>query len=280
MQEPEGGTQQGLSAWCQRQMNKLMSGCFPSMSIPGIEIHRAFDEYGPIRVFEDGPVRFLAFSEDSQQSALNCAYPSHLVFHYTQAMLLSLLYLPAPKYVTMLGLGAGSLIHALQAYDSQINITAVELRETVRDIAQQFFALPDHPMVTISIEDAYDFITQGAFVSDIIFTDIYSDEGMNERQLSLPFLEAAYARLSAQGILVFNLWDQGKGSHPLAKQRLEEVFDGPVLACPVEDGNLIVYAFKGGIPQTNPRYLQTCVKRLGKKLVFPVSERLQRMKTL
>lgn len=262
----------------------LLSLAFPdyikTMSLPGIEIHRLYDEYGPIRVFEDGTLRYLAFSEDSQQSAVDLADPGKLVFHYIQAMLLCLLYLPTPQRVTLLGLGAGSLVQGFRKYDAQLAIDVVELRQQVKDIATEYFALPEDPLLNISIDDAYAYMAESCFPSDIILTDIYSDDGMNEMQLSIPFLEHCFLNLSATGILVFNLWDQGKGTHPRAKQALGEVFDGNVLACPVEDGNLIVFAFKGGLPQINARHLQPLAKRLSKKLGFPVSERLQAMKRL
>jgi spermidine synthase len=262
----------------------LLSLAFPeyvtAMSLPGIEIHRVYDEYGPIRVFEDGPLRYLAFSEDSQQSALNLNDPGTPVFHYIQAMLLSLLYEPSPKHVTLLGLGGGSLVHSLRRYDPALEIAVVELRQQVHSVARHYFALPDDSLVQVHIDDANLYMQQNRQISDLILTDIYSDDGMNEIQLSIPFLEHCFRSLSDSGILVFNLWDQGKGTHPRAKQALGEVFDGNLLACPVEDGNLIVFAFKGGLPQINHRHLQPQVKRLSKKLAFPVSERLQAMKAL
>lgn len=262
----------------------LLSLAFPdymkAMSLPGIEIHRVYDEYGPIRVFEEGNFRYLAFSEDSQQSAVDLSEPGKLVFHYIQAMLLCLLYVPAPKRVTLLGLGAGSLVQGFRNYDAQLEIEVVELRPQVQTIASAYFALPDDPLIHITIADAFAYMEETRVYSDLILTDIYSDDGMNEIQLSSAFLENCFRSLSASGILVLNLWDQGKGTHPQAKQALGEVFDDNVLACPVEDGNLIVFAFKGGLPQINARHLQPLARRLSKKLAFPVSERLLAMKNL
>ena len=267
---------------------QLLSRIFPElithMSLPGIEIHRCYDEYGPIRVFEDGTHRYLAFSEDSQQSAIDLADPSRPVFHYIQAMLLSLLYVPSPRKVTLLGLGGGSLVQTLRKYDSQMEMTVVELRQQVHAVARNYFELPEDPLIQIHIGDADDYIaslsSKTQKPSDLIFIDIYSDEGMNDIQLSLPFLEHCFHHLSASGMLILNLWDQGKGSHPKAKQALSEVFEGNALACPVEDGNLIVFAFKGGMPLINQRHLQPFAKRLSKKLVFPVYERLQAIRPL
>lgn len=266
----------------------LFSRLFPElakhMSLPGIEIHRCYDEYGPIRVFEEGSHRYLAFSEDSQQSAIDLSDPAKPVFHYIQAMLLSLMYLPSPRKVTLLGLGGGSLVQALRKYDMQLEMEVVELRQQVHSVAQHYFALPEDPLIHIHFDDAASYMAKhlktDQTLSDLILIDIYSDDGMNEIQLSAPFLEHCYRQLSDDGILVFNLWDQGKGTHPGAKQALGELFDDHVLACPVEDGNLIVFAFKNGMPEINQRHLQPLAKRLRKKLEFPVSERLRAIKLL
>src|SRR5690606_27365554 len=159
------------------------------------------------------------------QSALDLNDPGTPVFHYIQAMLLSLLYEPSPKHVTLLGLGGGSLVHSLRRYDPALEIAVVELRQQVHSVARQYFALPDDPLVQIHIDDANLYMQQNRQISDLILTDIYSDDGMNEIQLSIPFLEHCFRSLSDSGILVFNLWDQGKGTHPRAKQALGEVFD-------------------------------------------------------
>lgn len=279
----------GKGASVKGMTSHLLAQLFPElakhMSLPGIEIYRCYDEFGPIRVFEDGCQRYLAFSEDSQQSAIDLSHPARPVFHYIQAMLLSLLYLPSPQKVTLLGLGGGSLVQALRKYDQNLLIEVVELRQQVHAVAQTYFELPDDPLIQVHFADAAEYMSSTRLSdtqaqTDLIFIDIYSDDGMNEIQISLPFLEHCFRYLSASGMLIFNLWDQGKGSHPKAKQALGEVFEGNVIACPVEDGNLIVFAFKGGMPQINQRHLQPLARRLTKKLDFPVSERLRELKPL
>ena len=245
----------------------------------GLEIHRCYDELGPIRVFENGALRYLAFGKAAEQSCVDLHHPSKLVYEYTQAMMLSLLYFPKPTQVTFLGLGAGSLVHALHHYDQNLEIKVVELREKVVEVAKEWFALDIFPELTLKIDDATQYIANKHPLSDLIFADIYNDEGMIEAQLSSSFLSNCYQNLSDDGILVLNLWDEGGGSHPLAIQAIRDLFGSHhCMTCLIEDGNLIAYAFKSGVPETNVRRLQPMAKKLAKKMDIPVHKLLPRIK--
>lgn len=259
----------------------LLSGTRFTMSIPGIEIYRCFDDLGPIRVFEEGSFRYLAFSEDSQQSAIDLSRPSDLVFEYTQAMMLALLYLPSPKRITILGLGAGSLFHAFRQYDSELQIDVAELRPQVIKVAQDWFNLPlDDDRLNIFPVDAQEYMSDFNGVTDIILADLYDDNGMLDLQLNTSFIQDCFDALSPDGLLVLNLWDQGKGSHPKAKQALSKHFDEHCLGCSIDGDNFVVFAFKSGIPQINDRHLQPLIKKLSKRLPFSVSALIRSLRPL
>ena len=66
----------------------------------GIEVYCCYDEYGPLRVFDDGPYRYLTFGEGGEQSRIDMNNRAHPVYEYTQAMLLALLFTPAPSHAT------------------------------------------------------------------------------------------------------------------------------------------------------------------------------------
>jgi spermidine synthase len=250
------------------------------MSIPGYEIHRCFDDWGPIRVFEDGIRRYLAFGNSAEQSCIDLINPATLVYEYTQAMMLALLYHPAPQRVTLLGLGAGSLVHCLQDYDPDIPLSVVELRPMVAEVAQQWFALQLSPQLSLHLEDAGGYMAATTAGSDLIFADIYNDSGMIEVQLSTAFLENCYRNLSSEGVLVLNLWEEGRECHSLAMQRIRNQFGDHCMTCLVDDGNLIAFAFKGGMPENNPRRLQPVAKKLGRRLNIPLHKLVGRLKQI
>ena len=239
---------------------------------------RQHDAWGPVRVFEDGLRRYLAFGTAAQQSCIDLLNPETLVYEYTQAMMLALLYHPKPSRVTLLGLGAGSLVQCLQAYDSELPLSVVELRPLVAEVAQQWFELEVTPQVSLHLEDASTYMAQTTAGSDLIFADIYNDDGMIESQLNAEFLRNCYRNLSRDGILVLNLWEEGRGLHPLAMQRLRDQFGPCCMSCQVEDGNLIAFAFKGGMPQDNPRRLQPIAKKMGRQLNIPLHKLVGQLK--
>ena len=82
------------------------------MSLPGKEIFHTHDDYGPLIVTDDGERRFMAFSENDEQSCLLKKNPALLQHDYCRAMLLVLLF-KQPKTLLMFGLGGGSLATAL-----------------------------------------------------------------------------------------------------------------------------------------------------------------------
>src|SRR5690606_41945503 len=91
----------------------------------GKEIHRGYDEFGAIRVFDDGNKLYLSFDSIHEQSCQHKAQPHRLTHEYTRAMLTPLAY-HQPRHVTMLGLGGGSLLHSRHHCLPEILIQLVE----------------------------------------------------------------------------------------------------------------------------------------------------------
>jgi len=161
-----------------------------------------------------------------------------------------------------------------------MQLNAIELRSEVARVATQWFDLPTNSAIKLTIDDAVHFLQSEHTHSDIIFADIYNDEGMIEAQLGKAFISCCYQHLNPNGILVLNVWDEGKGSHPKALQVLTDYFSDNFLACPIEDGNLVIYAFKNGMPPANARRQQAQVKKLQKKLGFPLQQFMQKISAL
>lgn len=243
----------------------------------GITVEHRHDEYGPIQVFDDGLFRFLKFGDGGEQSRIDLNHPYCPVYQYTQAMLMALTFLPEPEHATLLGLGGGMLVHALHHYDPTLPLAVAELRADVVDLAHSHFLLPRGEHIRVSVADAAHFLGN-APTTDLIFADIYTDAGMQEGQLADQFIADCHRLLNDTGVLVLNLWDEGKGIHPLAQQRIREYFGDQNLCIPVPGGNLISFSFKGGCPDIQPRRLQPTANRLGKKLNFPARKLLNSLK--
>ncbi|MFC6671401.1 hypothetical protein [Marinobacterium aestuariivivens] len=158
----------------------------------------------------------------------------------------------------------------------------VELRPLVVETARDWLFLKESPRLQIDIDDAecYAARQNGGTETgtDILFSDLFLDEGMQQMQLDQDFLADCHRMLNHQGILVLNLWDEGHSGNRLALTRLEALFDARCLLCPVNGGNLIALAFKGGLPVSNPRRLQQQARQLGKKLGVPLQRLLNQLK--
>ena len=244
----------------------------------GIKVEQRYDQFGPIQVFDDGLFRFLKFGDGGEQSRIDINNPHCPVYQYTQSMLMALTFLPDPQHATVLGLGGGMLVHSLHHYDPLLAVEIAELRADVAELAHSHFMLPQSEQLSITIADATDFVTESSLSTDLIFADIYTDEGMQDSQLAGEFIHHCHRLLSRDGILVLNLWDEGKGVHPKAQQQIRELFGDHSLCIPVPGGNLISFSFKGGCPEIQPRRLQPIASRLGKKLNFPARKLLNSLK--
>ena len=161
------------------------------------EIHRATDQWGQIHVLSDSDNYYLTFGSGGQQSGMQVNQPDRLLFQYTQSMMLGALFCPKAESALLLGLGAGSLAKSLLVYDEKIKITAVELRQQVIDIAHNWFHLPETPRMNMSLR-AMLLITSviGPPTSDLLFVDLYLDNGIQSSLSSEKFIQDCYTMRS------------------------------------------------------------------------------------
>lgn len=242
-----------------------------------IEVHRSVDQWGNIHVMSDTHNYYLTFGAGGQQSGMQVAQPNRLMFQYTQAMMLALLFRQEAKSALLLGLGAGSLAKALLQYDDQLQVTAVELREKVRDIAHQWFLLPQSDKLTVEIDDAFSYIEKQTETKDLLFVDLYLDNGLQQTLTSERFILNCYQALNDKGVLVLNLWDEGKGYLPFNLDLLEEIFTSQALMLVTDEGNIIVIISKDFQADPHPRKKQAQAKKLSEQLDIPLQRLLNQL---
>ncbi|WP_394129520.1 spermidine synthase [Shewanella maritima] len=239
-------------------------------------IHTTADEYGDFCVLDDGDYRILAFGENDEQSKLDKQYP-HIPQHtYVQAMLAALLFVK-PKSVIILGLGGGALVHAFKHYDAAIKMTAVEVRQQVIDVARRYFQLPVGKKLQLIHQDAYPFVVEAEHKKvDLLCADIYSEKGVDQRQLSDSFMQGCKSKLKQQGMLVLNCWKEH--SRDLAfQQRLSQHFNY-VYACLTAGGNWVIFAcdHDAGFSQANNK---AATQALSQQLDFNIQRVLTRFES-
>lgn len=246
------------------------------MSLSGELIFYTHDPYGELRVLDDGVTRTLSFGAENEQSACLKQNPAMLMFEYTQTMLLSLLFVE-PRKILCLGLGAGSLITVLHKHFKACKFTIVELRQAVIDIAESYFYLPTGKRIQKHCLDAKDFIEQDTGHYDLIFSDIYTAEGLAELQLQSKFLYQTAARLKPDGVLVMNCWCEHQHDQALL-DILKRLFHS-LYACPTGDGNWIVFASQRFF-EVSPKMLREKAENLSPRLGFSLERHLKRLEKI
>ncbi|NLQ16332.1 spermidine synthase [Marinomonas sp. M1K-6] len=240
-------------------------------------LHDSADELGPIRVFDDGQYRILSFAEGDEQSRIRLSTPHILQHEYTQAMMLPLLFCE-PKRVCILGLGGGTLLHALHHTVPAIHITAVELRQEVMDAAEMYFKLPKGKRITLDVANAIDYIAAGLPKKvDILMTDLYNTEGMDRSVLQASFIEHCANNIKEEGWLALNCWVDHKNNQALIdiiKQHFNDV-----RALDTGSGNWVIIAGKR-MNHDNAKELKASAQKLSDKMGFQLTKWLLRCKSL
>lgn len=168
------------------------------------------DEWGLIEVVENTEMRALHFGSPVEQSAYYFHAPFTFAHEYQEVLFDQILNW-AEDYpvgeLLLLGLGGGSLVSQLHPCFPDTKMTAVELRQTVIDVAYQFFHLPQSPLIQCVAEDANLFVIQAKQRYDVIIVDLYDEHGMPPDFTTEAF-QRALQKLFAQphSLLLINLW--------------------------------------------------------------------------
>ncbi len=239
------------------------------------EIHRSYDEFGPIQVLDDGHKRYLTFGTDDEQSCQLINQPHLLQHEYTRAMLLSLL-MVEPNHITVIGIGGGCLLTTLNHLLPDCHLQGVELRREVARLAHKYFQLPKHAGIKLHIGDGFEYLQNSEIKTDIIIADMYLADGIDQQQLSQQFIALSHKTLNQGGWLVLNYWLEHKLEDHLANA-LDEYFD-QIYMCDTGGGNWVIFAGKVNInvPLINEKKLKPFSNAAG----FSFNHFLKRLVTL
>lgn len=230
-----------------------------------------------MRVVEAGDYRFLEFGDEVEQSCCFLADPCWLEYDYTRAMLLGALLPERCERALFLGLGGGSLTNACLQYLPLRAAQAVELRAGVVDLARRFMGLTQDPRLSVHIGDAAQHLEQCA-PADVIFLDLYTDQGPAALHLACDFLRQCRAKLRPGGWLVINQWSTAAGQ-PLGAPLLRGLFGHEYLQCPLAEGNVVLYVPAADEPVACRSAVEQRAKALQARLGYPLEALLARWQT-
>lgn len=196
-------------------------------------------------------VRYLHFDSEWVQGAMRLARPSELVLAYTQQMMAWLLFARPGQHDTLaiMGLGAGSLLRfALRHTRSQV--VTVEHNAQVLAACRAYFRLPEPERSHIDLADARDWVAQpersGRYLA--LMVDIYDGQAQGPVYDDPVFYRHCHRVLASDGIMAVNLFGHHE-SWDRNLQGIQAAFGARVLYLPeVDEGNIVLLAFKGAIP--------------------------------
>lgn len=176
-------------------------------------------EFDRILVVDEGEVRHLRFGSKNagNQSTISLSSPSAVPMKYIRFATLGMLLTPQHKRVLMIGLGGGAFITLLRRHYPALWIDAVEIDPVVVEAAKKFFAVREDSRFRIHIEDGAAFIEQTQHSYDLIFLDTHTGDAIPEHLATAEFFSMVKLKLSAGGVAVLNLWDEGHKEHLIEK---------------------------------------------------------------
>ncbi|GIV99574.1 spermidine synthase [Roseiflexus sp.] len=142
---------------------------------------------------------------DGPMSRIDIERPLHLLAPYTRALLLTLLWRPAPHRICMLGFGGGRMSLALHAHLPDVNIDNVDVDPAFETIAADYFGVMFDERQRLHIADAQAFLQSTMHRYDIIIMDAFSDARDNLYHLATAeFYALCRERLRPGGVIGVN----------------------------------------------------------------------------
>ena len=177
---------------------------------------------------------------------MRIAQPFALELEYQRQMMAVGLFLPEPKHVVQLGLGAGALTKFCLRHVPSASIVAVELSVAVIDAARACFCLPDdHDRLKVVPADAREFIShpRQRGCADWLQVDVYDARARGPVYDNVAFYRACAKALRSPGVASFNLF--GRSFDP-SFAAIAAAFDNRALVLQeVDAGNRVVLAVAG-----------------------------------
>ena len=177
---------------------------------------------------------------------MRVARPFELELEYQRLMMAVGLFLPEPRRIVQLGLGAAALTKFCWREVPSASVVSVELSVDVIDAARAWFCLPpDDARLSIVNADASKFIShpRQRRNADWLQVDLYDAAARGPVYDDVGFYTACRRSLRSPGVASFNLF--GSKFDP-SFAAIAEAFEDRVLVLPeVDAGNRVVLAVVG-----------------------------------
>ena len=181
-----------------------------SLSADARIIHRERSLYSTILIDERGSTICLQFSVRQDQRNQSCKDrndPKRLVFGYARMMMKSLLLIPDPQHILIIGLGGGTLPVTLNELYPNARIDVVEIDPAVQTVAETYFDFRENDRITVHVQDARVFTKRAGLKGeryDLIMLDAFNGDYIPEHLMTREYLEETKALLMDGGVIAAN----------------------------------------------------------------------------
>lgn len=228
-------------------------------------------------ILETSSERCLYFTQGNLQSIMSLDEPDALIAAYTRKMMAFLLFNPAPKRITMIGLGGGSLAKFCYRNLREAQITVVEIDPQVVAMRDEFRIPADDGRFRIVCEDGARYISQRPDPIDVLLVDAFDPIGVAPALAASDFYVQAENRLSPRGVMVMN-FSGAPNRYVTHIERITAAFGGSILLVPVAaDDNLLLFAFRRRIPLPTTAKYESRAQRLQARLTLEFPRYLRRI---
>ncbi len=177
----------------------------------------------------------LSFESSLIQSCMRLDDPDDLVLDYTRTMMGFLLFKPQPASVLMIGLGGGAMLKYLHKHLPAVDLTTVEIHQSVIDLRHDFHLPDDGPRSRIMCADGARFVARPPRSYDVILVDGFSSEGLPAALCSRSFYQHCRAALNAGGLLVANVQADTEQTREI-QRRIGKAFEGCLTVVESDEG--------------------------------------------
>lgn len=173
-------------------------------------IHRERSLYSTILVDQQGSTLCLQFSVRQDQRNQSCRdrnNPRKLIFPYARMMLASLLLVPNPERILIIGLGGGTLPVTLNELFPEARIDVVEIDSAVQIVAETYFGFSETENMKVILQDARVFTKRAKLrgeLYDLVMLDAFNGDYIPEHLMTAEYLQETQALLAPGGVVASN----------------------------------------------------------------------------
>lgn len=219
----------------------------------GKVIHRERSLYSTILVDQRGSTICLQFSvrrDQRNQSCMDRNAPQKMLFPYARMMMMSLLLIPEPERILIVGLGGGTLPTALRELFPAATIDVVEIDPAVKTVAETYFDFQESEKLQVILQDARVFtkraLSRGE-TYDLIMLDAFNGDYIPEHLMTQEYLEETRSLLAPDGVIAANTFSVSR-LYDHESVTYQEVFGEFFNVRSSVSANRVILAVSGELP--------------------------------